>query len=72
MQRNSSKEPQRDLTDMKRELAANDQTIIFTCRIRVERKPELQDDADMFRLHWKRRLSKALEKEGEVRFLVLV
>jgi len=45
---------------------------VFTCRIRVERKPELQDDADMFRLHWKRRLSKALEKEGEVRFLVLV
>ena len=70
--RMNQKERPRDLTDMKRELAANDQTIVFTCRIRVERKPELQEDPDMFRLYWKRRLSKALEKEGEVRFLVLV
>ena len=29
-------------------------SIFVVCKLRVENKPELEDDFEMFKLHWKR------------------
>lgn len=65
-------EKQRDLNEAKSEDQRNQQSIFFTVKMRVKRKPELEEDYEMFKLFWKREIQKALEQIGDVRFLVIM
>jgi hypothetical protein len=41
-------------------------------KVKISRNPELEEDFDMFRLHRKREVSKALVGIGEIKHLVIV
>lgn len=67
----AEKQQPRDLNEVKAEFK-NQQSIFFTAKMRVTRKPELEGDFEMFKLHWQREIKKALNQVGDVKTLVVI
>ena len=61
-----------ELNDVKKARMNSQVNIYFMAKIRVDRKPELDEDWELFRLHHRREIEKALKDVGELKFFAIV
>jgi hypothetical protein len=54
---------EQELTEAQR----NQQSLFISVKIRVTRKPELENDFEMLKLYWSREIKKALNEIGDVK-----
>jgi hypothetical protein len=47
-------------------------SIVLVAKVKVQSPVEYTDDFDMFKLHWKRILSEAIKKVGEVKYVDII